>query len=189
LNMGSMRALNVNKCAQHGEFIKSDFFNGVSDDDIIFFTDGDIYLQRGLYQDEIDFVKKMKTGQVWVGYNAGPDDTLVDEYRRLSPTGNDFIKDIHGLKCYNTGVLCMNKKTWIDLSEKYISMFNLVDKMFNHYAKQQWLISYLLREFEVIEMNYDIHNHNIYGAKQGMEVIDNAVYFNGKKSLFRHKWF
>jgi hypothetical protein len=180
---------NPNNCLQHGEFLTSDFFTYINEDDVIIFTDGDIFLQRSLYDEEIDFLKKIVDGEVFVGYNDGPDDTLGKEHKRLSPTGLNFFGNFENFKCYNTGVLCMNKKTWIELSNKYTGNYNLVDKMFGHYAKQQWLISYLLKDFNVKEMNYEIHNHNIYGIKPGMEVKDGLVFYNKKISLFRHKWF
>lgn len=176
-------------CVQHGEFINSDYFDKFKDDDIIFFTDGDVYLQRGLFEDEKNFLRNLGDNEVWVGYNAGKDDKLEDEFNRLSPSGVVNINDYHGIKCYNTGILCMNKRTWLKLSSIYCSLFELVDVMFSHYAKQQWLISYILKDFNVIEMSYLIHNHNIYGIKQGMTTDWKNVYYNGQISLFRHKWF
>jgi hypothetical protein len=189
LDKNKLQALNTNNCVQHGEFILSDLFDEVNESDVIVFTDGDVYLQRPLFDDEYSFMKNIKDNDVWVGYNAGPNDTLQDEFSRLQPTGYVFPYNFNNIKCYNTGILCMNKKTWKRLSDSYVSLVGEVDKMFKHYAKQQWLISFILKDFKVYEMNYDIHNHNIYGAKYGMNVKGSDVYYFDKKSLFRHKWF
>ena len=84
LRIENIKSLNQNKCLQHGEFLKSSYFNEINDEDIIFFTDGDIYLQRNMNPEEILFLKNMKDDDVWVGYNAGPNDTLADEFSRVS---------------------------------------------------------------------------------------------------------
>ena len=43
---------NQNNCIQHGEFLKSNYFNKFNDNDVIFFTDGDIIIQRNLTEEE-----------------------------------------------------------------------------------------------------------------------------------------
>lgn len=189
LNRDDIRALNVNKCVQHGEFLESKFFEKFEDSDIICFTDGDIYLQRAMNTFELDIIRNLKDGDVWVGYNDGPEDTLEAEFYRLSPTGLRHITDFEQLKCYNTGVVCANKKTWQDLKNRYIEQFSKVDEMFRHYAKQQWLISYILKDFNVVEMDYSTHSHNFYGVKPGMVVHEGVLYHNETPTLFRHKWF
>lgn len=193
-------ALNPNNCIQHGEFIKADGFDSISGDDVIVFTDGDMTLQRPLSSEELEFLKNLKDGDVYVGYNASPNDTLHDEFYRLLPYKKhdevfdiDLQKiDLKEIKVYNTGVLAMNKNTWAKLSGQYIELYHdNVDKIFKHYAKQQWLISFLLGIFNynVIEMPYDIHNHTHYPSPIGTTIDENKVVrFNDKVVLFKHRW-
>lgn len=197
LPVNNIQSLNSNKCVQHGDFLNSESFNSITeDDDVIIYTDGDIILQRNLSDDEVSFYKSFKDGDVYVGYNASPTDTLEQEANRLGKTGMVSTGIEIGLwgktKVYNTGVLAMNKRTWKTLLSYYNELYPLVNPMFYHYAKQQWLISYIIGvkpEFNVIEMGYDIHNHKHYPSPEGTSQDQNGdVYFNNKKVLFKHKW-
>jgi hypothetical protein len=64
--------------------------------------------------------------------------------------------------------------------------------MFAHYAKQQWLISFLIgtrEDYNIIEMPYHIHNHLHFPSPEGTIQDKNGdVFFNNKKVLFKHKW-
>lgn len=197
LPIKNIQSLNSNKCVQHGDFLNSESFNSITnDDDVIIYTDGDIILQRNLSEDEIKFYKSFKDGDVYVGYNASPTDTLEDEANRLGKTGilstNINMGEWKKTKVYNTGVLAMNKKTWGKLLERYNVLYPSVSPMFFHYAKQQWLISYIIgtdKEFNVIEMGYDVHNHKHYPSPEGTtQDMNGDVYFKNKKVLFKHKW-
>jgi hypothetical protein len=189
-------------CIQHGEFIKSDGFDElVAADDIVFFTDGDIILQRNLTEEELNKFRKFKDGDVFVGYNASPVDTLKNEFAKLSPVGFlpvkfgilpvKFRTDLSKIKIYNTGVLAMNKRTWKNLLIQYNRLFPDIDRLFRHYAKQQWLLSFIIgtMDFNIIEMSYEIHNHRHYPSPVGTRVdANNIVYYKDKLVLFKHKW-
>jgi hypothetical protein len=197
LPVNDIQSLNSNKCVQHGDFLNSESFNSITeDDDVIIYTDGDIILQRNLSNDEVNFYKSFKDGDVYVGYNASMTDTLEDESNRLGKTGivSPYIEIgvWKKTKVYNTGVLAMNKTTWKKLLEKYNNLYPSVQPMFYHYAKQQWLISYIIgtdKEFNIIEMGYDVHNHRHFPSPLGTtQDVNGDVYFNNKKVLFKHKW-
>ena len=168
-----------------------------NEEDVICFTDGDMTLQRSLNEEENNLIRNLKEGDVYVGYNASPEDTLADEASRLTLTGfidpHFQIIDWTKIKVYNTGVLAMTKKTWRQLFEEYKKLYPTIDKMFKHYAKQQWLISCIIgtdKRFNIIEMPYEVHNHTHYPSPKGTEKRANGeVYFNNKKVLFKHKWF
>jgi hypothetical protein len=185
---------NINNCIQHGEFIKSKYFDKFNDTDVIFFTDGDIILQRGLEKiEDIEF-RNLKNYDVYVGYNASPDDNLYDESKRLGIKENmftEFNTDWEKIKAYNTGVLAMNKKTWEYLIEDYKILFPKINKMSDSYAKQQWLISFIIgtKKYNIIEMPYHIHNHKHYESPEGTyQDLNGDVFYNNKKVLFKHKW-
>jgi hypothetical protein len=192
----TIKALSPINCTQHGEFIFAPYFDKFNDDDVIFYTDGDMYLQRNITDEEREMYSNFKDGDVYIGYNASPTDTLYDEAPRLGYNGTMhpefFDVDWRKVKVYNTGLIAMNKKTWQKLANDYIPLYPLVDKMFRHYAKQQWLISFIVNtksEYNVIEMPYDIHNHTHYPSPIGTKQDGNGnVYFEDKLVLFKHKW-
>lgn len=185
---------NKNNCIQHGEFLRSSYFDKFNDSDIIFFTDGDIILQRNLTEEELTEYRNLKDGDVYVGYNSSPTDTLYDESRRLGMNGKTFHEfgvDWSSVKIYNTGVVAMNKKTWSRLIEDYKLLFPKVNEMFDHYAKQQWLISFIIgvNNYNIIEIPYNIHNHRHYPSPEGTYQDTNGdVFYDNKKVLFKHKW-
>jgi hypothetical protein len=195
INPNQIVSPNQNNCIQHGEFIKANGFDElINDDDVIFFTDGDMFIQRNLTEDEINYFKSFKDGDVYVGYNASIDDTLKDEYHRLGPTNiipEIFNVDMTKYKIYNTGVLGMNKRTWTKLCNYYNERYSQINMMFTHYAKQQWLICFIIgtMDFNIIEMGYDIHNHTHYATPKGTTIDEDGVLrFENKVVLFKHKW-
>ena len=181
-------------CLQHGEFIKADGFDDlISDDDVIVFTDGDMILQRSLSEDELMRFRNLKHNDVFIGYNESIDDNLMKEYKRLLPTGyiSDIFKiDLSKIKCYNSGVIGATKATFKKLSQFYGELYGDIDKMMRYYSKQQWLISFIIgsKFFNVIEMDYDIHNHTHYGIVDGSKIENKIVTYNDKIVLFKHKW-
>lgn len=191
----SIKKKNINNCIQHGEFLNSNSFNTISDNDVIVYTDGDIILQRKLKDSEINFLRNLENDDIFVGYNASPTDTLYDEYLRLNPIDIDYTKyfeeDLKNIKVYNTGVLCMNKKTWLKLKEYYIQDYDQISNLFSHYAKQQWFLCFLFKKynFNVIEMNYDLHCHPYYGYPPNVYKENNIIKYKGETILFNHKWF
>jgi hypothetical protein len=181
-------------CVQHGEFIKADGFDDlIEDDDVIVFTDGDMILQRNLSEDELMKFRNLKHGDVFIGYNESPNDNLLKEYSRLLPTGyipKIFKIDLAKIKCYNSGVIGATKSTFKEILNHYSKLYDEVDKMLGYYAKQQWLISYIIgtENFNVIEMGYEMHNHTHYKAPEGSEINNKIVTYNNQVVLFKHKW-
>lgn len=193
VNIDQIESLNKNNCIQHGEFMKAHYLESLHDEDVVVFIDGDVEVQRALNQKEESILRSLKDDDVYVGYNAGVNDTLNDEYFRLGPSGNVhevFNVNIENLKVYNTGVLAMNKKTWLKLSKRYIELFPYIDVMFSHYAKQQWLISFIIvTQMKVIEMDYTVHNHTHHGIVPGSRKdADGKVYYGEDLVLFKHRW-
>ena len=196
LNLLSSNYIHRNSinCTQHGEFIKAEGFDDiVGDDDVIVFTDGDMILQRNLNEVELNKFRGLKYGDVFIGYNASPEDTLEKEYRRLLPTGSipeNFRVDLTKIKCYNSGVIAATKSTFRKLLNHYSEMYGEVDKMMRYYPKQQWLISFIIgtKDFNIIEMGYDIHNHSHYPTAKGSNINKGVVIYNGEVVLFKHKW-
>lgn len=177
---------NQNNCLQHGEFLKCDIFNNFNDDDIVCFTDGDIILQRGLNEKERNQINSLKDNEVLVQYNAGYKDTLSHEAPRIGcrvHIDNLFLS----YPCYNTGVVVCNVKTWKALESMYDIIFPVAKCMFQHYAVQQWIMSYIINKYMTpIIMDYSFHTHHHYGLIQGNNYRDNCIYHNDDMVLFAH---
>jgi len=187
---------NSNHCLQHGAFVNSlDLNKFANDSDIIIFTDGDIRLQRNATEEELMNFRSMSDFDVMVGFNESSSDNLLKELGRLSynffPSFTTEV-ELESFPCYNTGVIAMNKKTWRFLLDKYNEMFEYVNQSINFYAKQQWLISYILSKensFNVINMSLVIHSHNHYSPPPEVKIMNDGVVFCGDKIvLFKHKW-
>lgn len=181
-------------CTQHGEFIKADGFDElVDEDDVVVFTDGDMTLQRNLTIEEIEKFRGLKNGDVFIGYNKSSEDNLEKEYKRLLPTkymSEVFRFDLTKIKCYNSGVMAATKSTFKNILNHYGKLFGEVDKMMRYYPKQQWLISFIIgsKYFNIIEMDYVIHNHTHYGKVKGSNINNGIVTYNDEVVLFKHKW-
>ena len=196
LPLSSFSAPNKINCAQHGDFLYCDELDkDTEDDDIIVYTDGDIIIQRPLSDSEIKFLKELKDGDVYVGYNESKTDTLMNESKRLGVTEINHQEfnniDWNQHKIYNTGVLAMNKRTWKRVINEYSQLYPKVDEMFIHYAKQQWLLCFIFttKGFNIIEMPYHIHNHLHFPSPEGTTQDKNGnVFFEDKLVLFKHKW-
>lgn len=186
---------NINNCIQHGEFLNSSGFEVYSESDIIVFTDGDMTLQRNLNNHEVNIFRNLRDNDVFIGYNQSPDDTLENEYFRLHPISSSIPEEFNGklknIKVYNTGVIGMNKKTWNKLKNSYIEKNDSISVLFRHYAKQQWLICYILgtENYNIIEMGYDIHNHTHFSSPIGTTNDGGIVKYNNNIVLFKHRWF
>ena len=103
---------------------KCDIFDSFNDNDIICFTDGDIILQRGLTETEKQQILSLKDNDVLVQYNAGSQDTLLQEGPRLKQK----IQIDHSFSqypCYNTGVVVCNIKTWKQIESMYDVIYQL----------------------------------------------------------------
>lgn len=195
ISPAKIQAKNKNNCIQHGEFMYGSYFEQLNEDDVIVFTDGDIILQRPLTDEESVQFRSLKDGDVFVGYNASPSDTLFLESTRLGQlqdTPPELQADWNVVKIYNTGVLAMNKKTWLKLIDDYVELFPVVDRTFDHYAKQQWLISFIIgtRNYNIVEMPYEIHSHHHYYPEPlGASTDKNGIASYGDKViLFKHGW-
>lgn len=188
-----LKAKNPNNCLQHGEFLDFDDPDG-SEDDIVIFTDGDIVLQRWFTADELKWLAALPENGVAVGLNEGPWGSLAREVRLLHPKSDleairsVFPGDWDAMPCYNTGVLIARRSAYRSLCEAYIEAFPKVDVLLGHYAKQQWLLSYLLEtgDFEVRNLPGAIHTHGCHPLPLEATRVGNELHFSGNPVMFRH---
>lgn len=173
-------------CLQHGEFLKAKIFEQFDDDDYVCFTDGDIIMQRGLFDNEKISILNLRDDEIMVQYNAGPNDNLFDESFRLGPKISLSL-DFSKYKCYNTGMIICNIRTWKKLLLEYNIRYKIYEHYFSHYAKQQWIISYIIEE--ILKPNivdYSLHTHYHHGYVDNTHIIDGIIYYREIPILFAH---
>jgi hypothetical protein len=189
-----IRAWNVNACVQHGDWLNAEGLE-VSDTDTVVFTDGDMYLQRGMNDNERNALEGLQVGEVMVGANQFKGQTLLQEASNLGFTGRQIDgfneQAIWQLPVYNTGCIAARVVTLKALYQHYVEVWQLFSGIFQHYAKQQWLLSYLMHKYgyKVKNMKYSFHLHN-HGADMPSgsrwDVRRNALTFDGEVVLLRH---
>jgi len=157
IESAGFRAPSPIRCLQHGEFWPA------VDEDVVLFTDCDIYVQRPFNEEELGILEGITPGHVWCSHNNYEGDSLFHEGIRLKPINRDFATlfghpDLpfrrHPLymPIYNTGVLAMHRETWLWVYEEYVRLWPVISTLLRHYARQQWLLSYL-----VTVMGLEVH--------------------------------
>ena len=178
------------KCIQHGSFIN--ILPG-DDDEVLVYTDGDFIMQRALADDERALLE-LDHFEVVTSWNGGEHETLELEAGRLGMTTDmDGLIAAYGRciklrKIYNVGFLAMTRLSWQELHTAYMRDWERVSRYFTHEARQQWLISYTLKQldYDIKIAPWSLHAHGHFGLKPGMAVNENGVYHNGRLAAFRH---
>lgn len=182
-----------NRCMQHGAFIS---FLNLNQKDIVLFTDSDMQMQRRMWPEEVSMLRNLKHGEVFVGENKDANETLYQESGYLRPfvpveSLADTFKDVNikTAKCYNTGVMAATVSTFSIILEEYASRIGDIDYTFEHYARQQWLISYIIAlrgDLRVRIMPQTFHMHGCHGVKPGMSYNGLSYTHYGVDVLFAH---
>ncbi len=197
-----VRAPNPNGCLQHGAFVEGLVSTaGLRDEDYVIFTDSDMTVQRPFTDDEID---RLLVGEVFSAMNWHPQETLAEELPALQPTVpahavSQAFPGIERLLCFNTGVLGATIRDWRRLLSLYVRRYPLVASYMQHYARQQWLLCWLLQTqgFRMIDPNSDFvrtvhtHGHEPRRAARllstGVDASDPAnVRYRGTPVIFAH---
>jgi hypothetical protein len=186
-----VQAPNPNSCMQHGGFLNA--LGCVGDEEVVIFTDADVDIQRGMTAEEILFFSKLADNEIAAGYNSSSSQTLLDEARHLQTLKTQeeieaAFPESFSLKVYNTGVLAAKKKVYKNLYAQYIRDWGKVDCLFAHYAKQQFLISYLIQMNFKLKLIPDIiHTHAHYPvALRVKEQFGFKFCIRDKPVLFAH---
>lgn len=176
---------------QHGSFLQ--VLHG-DDDELLIFTDGDIILQRPLTLQEHDWLKSIPPGAVSCGWNSGPDETMEVEANRLFPRVT--MEQLEGrlgsiartAPCRNIGVFAARRATYRRIYETYMPLWKIATDAFQHPARQQWLVNYVIAALEipVVHMGYSFHANGHYGLPPGV-MLNGTAYYNGEIVAFRHR--
>lgn len=183
-----------NACVQHGDWLNADGLQ-LEESDVVVFTDGDMFVQRGMSDKERGALEKLGDGDVMVGANQFEGQTLLQEAHNLGFTGKPW----HGMQdekvwrmpVFNTGCIAANVATWRNLYEQYRIEWQEFAGCFQHYAKQQWLLSYLINKgsYKIKKMQFTFHLHNhgqALPSGASWSVGRNALTYMGETVLLRH---
>jgi hypothetical protein len=176
-------------CVQHGGFLHA---LPAEDDDVVIFSDGgDVVMQRTFTEDELESFYGLDQKTVMVGWNAGPGDTLRAEVPRIHPKGPTPTLFDLDLPCYNTGLVVATTKAYRQLYESYMVRWHKVAPYFEHYAKQQWIMSGVLGSVPKLNPKLlpgSVHTHGHHGTPPGVHFDEDGVlYYEGQVVLFRHR--
>ena len=166
VSSSQVKSPNANSCMQHGGFLAAlDFLR---EKDILIYTDADIEVQRHISDQELDLLCSFQDDEIGVGYNRSKEDYLLEEAGRLGPA--IAMRDlaarypgIDALVTYNTGVLVANYATYKRLYDMYNQHWPDFAGLFDHYAKQQWLLSYLVNKHlrpRLLPSTFHTHGHH-----------------------------
>jgi hypothetical protein len=111
-------------------------------------------------------LSRLTEAEIGVGYNEAPNQTLMQEFQSLDPIVNsDEILELFPkaakFAVYNTGVIIARKVSYQRLYTLYIKNWEKISSACKHYAKQQWLLSYLIQNhFNPLLLADEIHTHD-----------------------------
>jgi len=179
-----------NGCIQHGSFLP---YLPAGRDDVIVLTDGDIVMQRALTAAERGMLLDWPAHAIGIGPNAGPDDTLLDEARRIRGRVDDLPTRCWpgraAPRCGNAGVLVARRSTWLELWAADLALLEAIGPLFHHRAMQQWLLNLAIESLGRIVLPTSFHAHQHYGVPPGCEDRDGVAYADGRPTLLAHHWW
>lgn len=178
---------------QHGSFLQ---VIDCEPDDTIIYCDGDMIMQRPFTPDEVKALEAVTFDTFLTSWNAGPNQTLLDEAMRLKPRGTDedmvtqWGDGIATAPCFNIGVAVATANTWQFIYEAYTELWGKACYSFGHQARQQWLVSHIITQgdFEWGILPYEFHTHAHFQLPPGTIMINNVACIHDRVICFRHKF-
>lgn len=177
---------------QHGAWVD---YAGAGDDDVVIWTDGDLFMQRPFSERELADLEAWSAGTFGVSFNIGPQETLLHEALfKLNPKiGAGAFLDKWGdetleYPCFNVGVMVGRVSDYRKLHALYMAEWESISGDLAHAARQQWLISYIIcKHFEPRILPYTFHMHAHFELPAGA-LIGKAgeAYINNQVVLFWH---
>jgi hypothetical protein len=176
-------------CVQHGGFLH--VLPGQPDDIVVFTDGGDVVMQRDFSAEEIQVLSELKHRTVLVGMDIGLNlaqdaQRLRNERRKAYPLPPHIP---HG-SVFNTGVVACTVQTYWTLYQRYMERWPAVDFLFEHYARQQWLMSCILNDdpyFRVGILPFSFHTHGHAPMPYHCSVREGILYYGETAVLFKHR--
>ena len=178
-------------CVQHGGFLHA--LPNAQPDDVMVFTDGgDVVMQRDFSPREVEVLQSLRFGDVWVGWDI--DLNLKQDAERLRKPelrSRPLPNYIPHNPVFNTGVVACTIQTYWHLYNRYMARWEPVQVLFDHYARQQWLLSCILvddPDFHVRVMPYSFHTHGHASLPYRCNILrDGKLRYGDEVVLFRHR--
>lgn len=201
LNTSDCKAINENRCIQHGEWIEA--LPELWSDDTYVVIDGDALIQRPFTPEEVTYLENFPQYAIGMNENAGPGDTMGYEAHRIHPKvpleliRKQWLPDSpidfrQWPVCCNAGFMVAKGYTWRQYYAQYVQDWPRIGMYFHHIARQQWLINRTAHtppfRLELLPRTLHAHNHFV-GHFPGMsEDADGTVRHEGNVVFARHKW-
>lgn len=195
-----VRQPNPNKCMQHGAFLEALVVAaGLTQEDYVIFTDSDMTVQRRFDDWELDKLVE----RVFVAMNWHDTETLGEELPALGPVVPPFVVEqvfpgFSKMLCYNTGVFGATVAQWRKVFDRYVELYAGVCKLMSHYARQQWLLSWIIQNDGIpthdplseFVRNIHIHGHEPYRQQRilsnKIELVNGRFCRAGSPIVFAH---
>jgi hypothetical protein len=200
LNYDNVNSKNSIRCLQNGEFVNALRPRDIIDDPIIIFCDSDVIMQREVSQAELSILSSMRLGDVMLGINETPGESMEQEASKLG-ADHEFVQSIKEsilpFKVYNTGLIAARSSTFRMIKDQYYKHAPRFLGKFKHYAQLQWVICFAIqasKSFRIIEMDSSFHSHCHRPSREpnpGTIGDTNGFIMNektGKPVLFNHRY-
>lgn len=164
------------------------------EDDVVAFTDADVWIQRPLAEGEIElFERETVDGGVMIGRNKNdPRQTLADEATALFPQRGweRVLINCDKKLCRNTGFLVARLGTWRELYRDFVALWPIASPYFLHYARVQMLICWIVQsdgKYRLRDLPLTIHAQAHHGMPPEVEIgADGVARVDGKVIFLRH---
>jgi hypothetical protein len=179
-------------CCEGGDFF--DYFS-FDDNELIIHTDVDMIMQRPLSPSEKQLLDHFRQGDIGMSASAKPTMSLREEYFRLRPkrnylkTNKDFPGRLGSIPLYCSGVIVARVATYKTIGAAYIASIDKMIANFDHHAAGQWLFSWLVTVFNVIDLGNTFHNASWFFDTDAVEGDYLTHGENGQIVLFNHTKF
>ena len=190
LSKDRIKILNSNFNIQHGEFLP---LLDCTREDTVIYADGDMILNRPIDSEELKMITGLKSNQILLQYCVDSKETLEGEATRIRPTQDlspldQVAPNWRKTTVYSTGVIIASHEAYSRLYGLYVELFPKISPFFNHYAIQQWVISYIIGNygFEVKVLPHSFYTHLCYGLPEDCELINEKVHSNSKRVFITH---
>lgn len=179
-------------CCEGGDFF--DYFS-FKPDELIIHPDADMVMQRIMNPSEKKILDTMRQGDVAMSASAKPAMTLREEFFRLRPKKNylrankEFPGRWGAIPLYCSGIVIARAETYREISKMYLGDIDKMIQNFDHHAAGQWLLSYHLTNFNVIDLGNTFQNATWFIDTDAIDGDYLLHAENGQIVLFNHTKF
>lgn len=172
-------------CLESGELIKFYDFN---DDDVLILIDYDIIQQRPFSEEEIEFIKNLKDGEMFITRNEFTDDRNSNDEMDIVCMDRSLMERKEPFKVYNTGCQVARISTWKRQYNEWVKIYKEWEENCKHHATGQLTINYILhKEGMLRELNPSFHSAwFMHGLKHFTKNNKFYIVEGNKMVLFNH---